>query len=92
MRNPCLEVRYEDLVDDLESVARRAMEFLGVTWDARVLGFNEHARGKVVRSPTYAEVAKPVFKGAVGRWRHYQKHLEPWMDKLEPLVKAFGYE
>jgi tetratricopeptide (TPR) repeat protein len=92
MRNPCLEVRYEDLVDDLESVARRALEFLGVTWDACVLDFNEHARSRVVRSPTYAEVAKPVFKSAVGRWRNYQKHLEPWMGELEPFVKAFGYE
>ena len=92
MRNLALEVRYEDLVDDLELVARRALEFLGIAWDARVLGFHEHARNKVVRSPTYAEVAKPVFKGAVGRWRNYRKHLEPWMGKLEPFVKAFGYE
>ena len=50
--NPHLEVRYEDMVDDLESVARKTLEFLGVPWDARVLGFDEHARQKMVRSPT----------------------------------------
>jgi tetratricopeptide (TPR) repeat protein len=94
---PCLggsflEVRYEDLVADLEGVSRRALEFLGAAWDERVLRFDEHARSKLLRSPTYAAVAKPIFKGAVGRWRHYQKHLEPWLETLAPFVKAFGYE
>ena len=90
--NPCLEIRYEDMVDDLESVARKTLDFLGVSWDARVLGFDEHARQKMVRSPTYADVTKPVFKTAVGRWRHYQKYLEPHLEMLAPFVKAFGYE
>jgi tetratricopeptide (TPR) repeat protein len=92
IKNPCMEVRYEDMVNDLEPVARRTLDFLGVPWDAKVLGFDEHARQKVVRSPTYADVAKPVYKRAVGRWRNYQKYLEPHLSKLEPFVKAFGYE
>ncbi len=90
--NPHLEVRYEDMVEDLESSARRVLGFLGVAWDERVLRFNEHARKKLVRSPTYADVTKPVFKGAVGRWHRYQKYLEPLLPKLEPFAKAFGYE
>jgi tetratricopeptide (TPR) repeat protein len=92
IKNPSMEVRYEDMVDDLKPVAQRTLDFLGVPWDACVLGFDEHARKKVVRSPTYADVTKPVYKRAVGRWRNYQKHLEPHLDKLEPFVKAFGYE
>jgi tetratricopeptide (TPR) repeat protein len=91
MKTPSLEVRYEDMVDDLESVARRTLDFLGTPWDERVLHFDEHARQKLVRSPTYADVAKPVFKTAVGRWRNYQKYLEPHLEKLAPFVKAFGY-
>jgi tetratricopeptide (TPR) repeat protein len=94
---PCLghgflEVRYEDLVEDLEGVARRTLEFLGAGWDQRVLRFDQHAQMKVVRSPTYAQVAKPISRGAVGRWRNYQKHLEPWLETLAPFIKAFGYE
>jgi tetratricopeptide (TPR) repeat protein len=92
IKNPCLEVRYEDMVNDLESVARRTLDFLGVPWDAHVLGFDKHAREKVVRSPTYADVTKPVFKTAVGRWHNYKKYLEPHLATLEPFVKAFGYE
>ena len=92
MCNPWLEVRYEDMVTDLESVARRSLDFLGVPWDAKVLGFDQHARDKVVRSPTYADVTQPVYKRAMGRWHNYQKYLEPHLEKLEPFVKAFGYE
>ncbi len=92
MVNPCLEVRYEDMVEDLESVARKTLGFLDVPWDAGVLGFDEHARKKVVRSPTYADVAKPVYKRAVGRWHHYQKYLEPHLEALAPFARAFGYE
>lgn len=92
VKNPFLEVRYEDVVDDLESVARKTLDFLGVPWDERVLRFDEHARQKRVRSPTYADVTKPVYKRAIGRWRNYQKYLEPHLEKLDPFVKAFGYE
>lgn len=92
LRNAFLEVRYEDLVADLEGVSRGALEFLGAAWDERVLRFDEHARSKLVRSPTYAAVAKPISKGAIGRWRNYQRHLEPWLDTLAPFVKAFGYQ
>jgi tetratricopeptide (TPR) repeat protein len=89
---PCLEVRYEDMVADLEPVARRTLDFLGVSWDPKVLGFDEHARQKAVRSPTYSDVTKKVFKTAVGRWRNYQKYFEPHLAKLEPLARALGYE
>ena len=92
MANPYLEVRYEDMVENLESVARKTLDFLDVPWDAKVLGFDEHARQKTVRSPTYADVTQPVYQRAVGRWRNYQKHLEPHLEKLEPFIKAFGYE
>jgi len=86
-----LEVRYEDMVEDLETVARQSLDFLGVPWDAKVLGFDEHARKKLVRSPTYADVTQPVYKRAVGRWQHYQKYLEPHLERLAPFIEAFGY-
>jgi len=89
---PYLEVRYEDMVADLEAVARKALNFLGMPWDDRVLAFHETAQKKRVLSPTYADVTQPIYQRARGRWRHYQKYFEPHLEKLEPLVKAFGYE
>jgi tetratricopeptide (TPR) repeat protein len=87
-----LEVRYEDMVEKMEPTARRALEFLGLNYDERVLRFDENARSKVVRSPTYAEVTKPLYKTAIGRWRNYQKYFEPHMETLAPVLRAFGYQ
>lgn len=94
---PCLgsaalEVRYEDLVRNLEPGARPALEFLGVGWDDRVLRFNEHAQTRTICSPTYAEVTKPVFQTAIGRWQRYEKYFEPYLAQLAPTLRALGYE
>jgi tetratricopeptide (TPR) repeat protein len=92
LRNPWMEIRYEDVVENLEAASRRVLAFLEIQWSEEVLRFYEHARTKPLRSPSYAEVTKPVFKTAVGRWRNYQKYLEPWLEKLEPFIKIYGYE
>jgi hypothetical protein len=86
-----LEVRYEELVDDLEGVSRKALGFLGIAWDERVMRFDEHARSKSLRSPSYAEVSKPVTRRAIGRWQNYRRHLEPYLARLEPMLKTLGY-
>jgi hypothetical protein len=85
------EVHYEDLVDDLPDVARATLEFLGVDFDPAVLRYDAHARSKRVRSPSYADVVKPLYRTAIGRWRRYERHLEPHLTALEPFVRAFGY-
>ncbi len=90
--SPWLEFRYEDVVADLDSQARRILEFLGLPWDDKVLKFYEHAREKAVRSPTYKDVTQPVYNRAVGRWQHYAEHLEPVMETLRPFLTEFGYE
>jgi tetratricopeptide (TPR) repeat protein len=87
-----LQVHYEGMVDDLATVARQTLSFLGVPWNENVLGFDEHARKKLVRSPTYADVAQPIYKRARGRWRNYQKYLEPHLERLTPFAESFGYD
>jgi hypothetical protein len=89
--SPWLEFRYEDVVADLEREARKILEFLGLPWDEKVLKFYEHAREKIVRSPTYKDVTQPVYHKSVGRWRHYARHFEPIFETLQPYVKEFGY-
>lgn len=91
LRNPWLEVRYEDLVSDLEGQARRVLDFLGLGWDDRVLDYHRRAQTKHVHSPTYEAVTKPVYKSSVARWRNYAGQLEPFLEMLQPYVDAFGY-
>lgn len=89
--NPWIEVRYEDMVADLEGQSRRVLEFLGLPWDERVLEYHRRAQKKHVHSPTYEAVTKPVYSSSVGRWRNYEQQLAPYQEILRPFVEAFGY-
>ncbi len=77
--------------EDPPAVARAVLDFLGVGFEESVLRFYEHARAKRVNSPSYADVRKPVYRTAVGRWRNYEKYLEPYVSGLEPFVKEWNY-
>ena len=54
--------------------------------------YHERTAAKGVRTPTYADVAQPLYQRAVGRWRNYEKYLAPHLDILRPWWHAFGYE
>jgi hypothetical protein len=92
MQGRYLEVRYEDMVEDLESVARKTLDFLGVPWDPGVLRFHERAQQKVMSHGNYKDVSQPIYQRARQRWRNYEKYFEPYQEKLAPFVKAFGYD
>lgn len=85
------EVRYEDMVEDLESNARKVLEFLGMDWSESVMDYDRHAREKVVRSPTADAVTEKVHSRAKARWKHYENHLEPVFEILTPCLKNLGY-
>ncbi len=92
LENKVCEVRYEDLVEDLESNARKVLEFLGMDWSESVMDYDRHAREKVVRSPTADAVTEKVHTRAKARWKHYEKHLEPVFESLAPCMMALGYQ
>ena len=89
--SPWLEVRYEDAVANLEKEARRALEFLGLPWESTVLNYRDRLKQKAVGSPTYEAVSQPLYTRAIGRWKHYEKYLEPCLPILQPSIEAFGY-
>jgi hypothetical protein len=92
LRNPWIEVRYEDTVADLEQQARKVLGFLGLPWDDVVLEYHRRAQRKHVHSPTYEAVTRPVYTSSINRWRNYAAQLEPSMAILRPYVEAFGYD
>jgi sulfotransferase family protein len=89
--SPWLEVRYEDTVANLEKEARHVLQFLGLSWEPQVLKYRERLSRKAVGSPTYEAVSQPLHTRAIGRWKNYQKFLEPYLPILQPSVDAFGY-
>ena len=75
-----LEVRYEDLVADLEGVSRAMVDFCGLEWDERCLQFYDTRR--IVTTASYDQVRRPLYRQSVGRWRHYEDHLGPLKEAL----------
>ena len=80
IRTPILEVRYEDLVADLENVSRGLVDFCGLDWSAQCLRFNDNTRS--VATASYEQVRQPIYTRSVGRWRHYDRYLGPLREAL----------
>lgn len=85
-------LRYEDLVGDKEGEMRRLIAFLGLAWDDRVLDNQTTAieRGPI-KTPSYAQVAQPIYKRARGRWERYRAQLAPVLPILAPWAEKLGY-
>jgi tetratricopeptide (TPR) repeat protein len=77
-----MDVPYEELVADQEKWTRKILEFLGLTWDARCLNFHETKRQ--VATASYWQVRQKIFRSSVGRWRNYEKFVEPLRSLTAP--------
>ncbi|HWE93762.1 MAG TPA: sulfotransferase, partial [Tepidisphaeraceae bacterium] len=75
--SPMLEVRYEDVVADMEGQTRRMLEFLDLPWEAACLEFNKNKRH--IATASRDQVRKPIYTSSVGRWKHYEKHIPELM-------------
>jgi tetratricopeptide (TPR) repeat protein len=75
-----LDVPYEDVVVDLEGQARRIIAHCGLDWDNRCLSF--YKTDRPVRTASATQVRQPIYSSAVGRWRVYEKFLNPLLVEL----------
>ena len=75
------DVRYEDVVADVEGEARRIIAHCGLPWDDRCLAFHETRRP--IRTASATQVRQPIYKSAVGRWRVYEQQLGPLLIALD---------
>lgn len=79
-----LQVRYEDLVEDLEGQTRRILEFLGLPFEDACLRFHETKRQ--VNSASALQVRQPLFRSSIGAWKRYASHLAPMEQALEQFL------
>ena len=86
------QVRYEDLITNLEDEARSLLDFLGVGWDDAVLGHTRHAQERaLINTPSYHQVTQPIYQHARYRWKRYQTAFTPILPTLQPFIEQFGY-
>jgi tetratricopeptide (TPR) repeat protein len=75
-----LDVRYEDVVADLEQQARRIIAYCELPWDDRCLSF--HKTDRPVRTASATQVRQPIYTSAIGGWHAYEAHIEPLLNSL----------
>jgi hypothetical protein len=74
-------VQYEQLVGGLKTEAKRIVEFCALDWDEACLSFYKTERP--VRTASVIQVRQPIYPSSVGRWRAYEKELQPFLSALE---------
>ncbi len=79
-----LDVHYEETVTDLEGQVRRILEFCGLPFEEQCLRFYESDRA--VKTASSEQVRQPIYKGALGKWRKYEAHLDEWKEELAPIL------
>ena len=76
-----LDISYEDTVSDLEPNARRLIDFLDLPWEDECLRFYEQKQA--VSTASAVQVREPVHTRSIGRWRKYERQLQPMLKILE---------
>lgn len=83
---------YEELIADPGRALEPLIAFLGLDWHPEMLDHRATAktRGAII-TPSYDQVVQPLNKAPSGRWRRYEKQLEPVLPVLLPWAERLGY-
>ena len=75
-----LDVRYEDVVADLEGQARRLLAYCEIPWNDACLAF--HRNRRVVRTASVTQVRRPLYASSVSRWHAFSDLAQPLLEAL----------
>ncbi|MBJ88407.1 MAG: sulfotransferase [Woeseia sp.] len=79
-----LDVHYEETVTDLENQVKQILEHCGLPFEESCVHFHETERA--VKTASSEQVRQPIYTGALGKWRRYDKHLSLWKEYLSYIV------
>ena len=79
-----LDVHYEVTVIDLEHQVRQVLDFCNLPFEEECLRFYENERA--VKTASSEQVRQPIYTGGLGKWRHYEQHLDLWKDQLGYII------
>lgn len=80
MGDELYNLSYEELIDNIEPTAQHLLAYCELPWEDQCLNF--HTIERPVKTVSSLQVREPVFKSGVGRWKCYQKQLEPFRQRL----------
>ncbi|MFT3725849.1 MAG: sulfotransferase [Hyphomonadaceae bacterium] len=74
------EVRYEDVVGDLEGQVRRLLDFCGLGFEDACVRFEENA--SPVATASAAQVRQKIYASSVARWKKYRPGIDVALRRL----------
>jgi tetratricopeptide (TPR) repeat protein len=83
-----LRVRYEDVVEDLETSVRRMLAHVDLPFEPGCLAFHETRRS--VRTPSSEQVRQPIGREGLVQWQRYAPWLAPLRDALGDALTSYG--
>ena len=81
-----IEVRYENVVANLELEARRLISHIGLEWDPSCTA--PHVGRSTVLTASAAQVRQPIYDSSIGRWRRYGEHMTELCETLAAYEAA----
>ena len=76
-----VEVDYEALVSDQEGTTRELLDRIGVEFESACLDFEKNRAASNTASTV--QIREKIHSRSVGRWRHFETHLQPLIDQLQ---------
>lgn len=77
---PILEVQYETLTSNQESITRDILKFLDLEWEDQCLDFHKNKR--LMWTASYDQVRHAMYSNSVERWKNYADYIEPLIKSL----------
>ncbi|MBI1328094.1 MAG: tetratricopeptide repeat protein [Alphaproteobacteria bacterium] len=76
-----LNIQYEETVQDVETQARKMLDFIGLEWNDACR--EPHKTDRPILTASKGQVRKPVYKTSVKAAGTYEKYLEPLIEGLQ---------
>lgn len=75
------EVAYEDIVSDPTGLGPGIAGHFGIPWDDAMARIEKNETASATASA--AQIRRPIYKSAQGRWHNYARELRPLIERLE---------
>ncbi|MCC6971906.1 MAG: sulfotransferase [Phycisphaerales bacterium] len=78
------DIKYEDVVADLNTEAHRVIDALGLAWNDACLAFHKSA-GPVVTA-SVQQVRRPIYDSSTNRWKNYEPYIGELIEGLRQFL------
>lgn len=75
-----MHIRYEEMVHDLEGVAKAVIRAAGLPWHDEILDF--HKKKHATNTYSTTQVKERVYTSSINSWKRYEKQLKPLVERL----------